>query len=232
MKTNIFFIGVLAVLLMACGSDDDEQQDNDRVTYSYDFSTDTEGWIGDFADYPAGEEEFYQLEFGHSGLPDPLDNSEGSLKLSGNNHSDDLFMFVKKQITGLPNSEYQLNFQVEFASNVADGQFGIGGSPGESVFIKAGASTNEPEKFEDELGWFRLDIDKGNQAQSGEDMVVIGTFNNGTEDNVYTLKTLSLSEPLRVRTGSDGSLRLLFGTDSGFEGKTTMYINEIEVELY
>ena len=231
MKTKAFSILVLAIFL-ACGNDD-EQQDDNRMTYSYEFSADTEGWIGDFADYPAGEEENYGLEFGHSPLPAPLDNTQGSLKLSGRNHSDDLFMFVMKQITGLtPDHEYQLNFEVEFATDVADGQFGIGGSPGESVYVKAGASGIEPEKEEDELGWYRLNIDKGNQSTDGENMIVIGNYANGTDENVYTLKTLSTSTPMRVTSSSAGSIWLLFGTDSGFEGETTIYINKIEVELF
>jgi hypothetical protein len=142
-------------------------------------------------------------------------------------------MFVKKQISGLsPNREYQLNFEVEFASNVPDGQFGIGGSPGESVYVKAGAAPMEPEKDLDELDWYRLNIDKGNQATGGSHMEVIGNFANGTDEEVYTLKTLSTSAPMRVTASSEGTLWLLFGTDSGFEGETTIYINRIEVELF
>lgn len=231
MRTTVLFL--LLVLLFSGCSDDDDQPEYRRVDITYDFSTGTEGWMGDFADYPAGEEESYDLIFEHSRLPEPLNTTEGALKLSGKNYSDDLFMFIKKEISGLvPNKEYRLNFEVEFASNVATGQSGIGGSPGESVYLKAGASPTEPQKQEDEDGWYRLDIDKGNQAEGGEDMVVIGNFANGTEENIYTLKSVSTSAPLQVTTGSEGRLWLLFGTDSGFEGETTIYINKIKIELY
>lgn len=223
---------MILMLLMACGKDEAQNGNNEQITHSFDFSTTTEGWMGDFADYPAGEEEFYELEFGHSLLPAPLDNSQGALRLSGNNHSDDLFMFVKKEITGLtPNREYRLYFEIEFATNVPDGSFGIGGSPGESVYIKVGATTQEPAKIVEELGWYRLDIDKGNQAESGEDMIVVGNFANGTDENVYILKSLSSSPPLRASASPQGILWLVVGTDSGFEGKTTIYINKIEVEM-
>lgn len=230
MKTKLVWVMLLA-LLMGC-SDDDEQGGNEELSYSYDFSSGAEGWTADFADYPAGEEEAYELEFAHTALPDPLDNSQNALMLSGQNFSDDLFMFVKKELTGLmPNQEYELTFEVEFASNESQGQSGIGGSPGESVYIKVGAATEEPEKQEDEEGWYRLDIDKGNQAEGGENMVVIGNFANDTDENIYTLKTLSNPNPVSATTGSDGSLWLLVGTDSGFEGKTTIYINRIKVDL-
>lgn len=231
MKTNFFYIFVLLVFL-GCNNDDD-QVDNSRLTLSYDFATTAEGWTGDFADYPAGEEELYALEFSYSKLPAPLDITRGALKLSGKNHSDDLFMFVKREITGLtPNKQYRINFEVEIASNVANDQVGIGGSPGESVYIKAGASPLQPQKTEDELGWYRLNIDYGNQSQGGEDMIVLGNFANGTSQNVYTLKTLSNSTPFLATASNTGSLWLLFGTDSGFEGETTIYINKIEVELF
>ena len=59
--------------------------------------------------------------------------------LSGNNHSDDLFMFIKRPIDKLmPNTDYNLSFHVTIESNVSQGEFGIGGSPGESVFFKVG----------------------------------------------------------------------------------------------
>lgn len=223
---------MILMMVLACGKDDD-QPDNTGVDLSYDFTTNSEGWEGDFADYPVGEEEAYELEFGHSFLPPPLNASDGALRLSGMNHSDDVFMFVKKEITDLvPNREYRLNFEVEFASDVADGMSGIGGSPGESVYIKVGATPNEPAKVVDEEGWYRPDIDKGNQAQGGEDMIVIGNFANGTDENVYTLKTLSNSSPFGATAGSQGTLWLLVGTDSGYEGKTTIYINRIDVELF
>lgn len=230
MKINFYFLLIL-VFIMACSSDDEQR--SEHVVLSFDFSPGAQGWTGDFADYPAGEEEFYALEFGHSLLPDPLDNSEGALKLSGNNHSDDLFMFVKRPVQDLiPGREYFLSFQVEIASNVAEDQMGIGGSPGESVYIKAGGSTQEPQKQQDEMGWYRLNIDKGNQAGGGEDMMVIGDFTNGTAENIYSLKRVSTPVPLRVTASSEGRIWLLFGTDSGFEGETTIYINWIKVELH
>src|SRR5690606_26648245 len=216
MKTKIFLLMIPAIFT-ACGNDDDEQQENNRVSLLYEFSSDAEGWEGDFSDYPVGDDEAYQLQFEHMALPGPLDNTQRALKLSGLNHSDDLFMFVKKQVTDLiPNREYQLNFTVEFASDQGEGQFGIGGSPGESVYLKVGATPQDLVKTPDEEGWYRLNIDKGNQAQGGEDMVVIGNFTNGSSENVYTLKTLSNTTPLRATASGEGKIWIIFGTDSGF----------------
>ena len=54
--------------------------------FLFDFQADSQGWEVDFADYPVGEEVFYELQSGHSPLPPPLDFGQGSLSVSGNNH--------------------------------------------------------------------------------------------------------------------------------------------------
>lgn len=231
MKTNVCLWMLAGLLVMGCKTDDD-QGPSQQVEYSFDFSNSAEGWTGDFADYPAGEEDFYELEFSYTTLPAPLDETQGALMLSGRNYSDDLFMFVKREITGLvPNKEYTMQFFVRFATNVPEGMVGIGGSPGESVYIKAGASTAEPIKVLEEDGYFRMNIDKGNQSQEGEDMLVIGNFSNEIGEEVYSLKSLSNTTNFRATASSQGSLWIIVGTDSGFEGQTTIYIDSIEVIL-
>lgn len=199
----------------------------------YDFSLDAEGWQGDFADYPEGEETFYQLDFGFSRLPSPLDTTQGSLKQTGSNHSDDLFMFVKRKLTGLtPNQIYQATFDIEIASNAANGSVGVGGSPGEGVYIKAGMTQIEPLKeLENSSGHYRMNIDKGNQATDGLDMVLIGNFANGTDENVYAFKTLSNTIPFEIQSDRNGEVWVIIGTDSGFEAITTIYYNKISITL-
>lgn len=232
MKTTPkFFLIILMALFLACDNDDDVATTN-PVEFSYNFISGAESWTGDFADYPEGEEDNFELRFEHTTLPEPLDQSQGALMLSGRNNSDDLFMFIKRQVTGLtPNREYQINFTIEFATNVADETTGIGGSPGESVYIKAGAAPVEPVKELDGDGNYQLNIDKNNQSQSGEDMIVIGDFSNDTNTDVYTLKTLTNTSPFTATANSNGSLWIIVGTESGFMGTTTIFYNKIQVEM-
>jgi hypothetical protein len=203
--------------------------------YEYNFSAGAEGWIGDFADYPneAGVEQFYQLEFSHTGLPAPLNTTDGALRLSGINKSDDLFMFIKKKITGLEaGKKYTVNLTIDFATDVANNMVGIGGSPGESVFVKAGAVALEPKKMiNTSENWFRMNIDKNNQSNSGNDMKVIGNFANGTNVNTYTIKQLSTITPITVQANPQGEIWLVVGTDSGFEGRTTIYYNSVKATI-
>jgi hypothetical protein len=203
--------------------------------YEYNFSAGAEGWIGDFADYPnePSVEQFYQLEFSHTGLPAPLNTTDGALRLSGINKSDDLFMFIKKKITGLEaGKKYTVNLTIDFATDVANNMVGIGGSPGESVFVKAGAVALEPKKMiNTSENWFRMNIDKNNQSNSGNDMKVIGNFANGTNVNTYTIKQLSTITPITVQANPQGEIWLVVGTDSGFEGRTTIYYNSVKATI-
>ena len=232
-KTLIIF-STLILALAGCGNND---QTNvvEPTEYIYNFQEDSEDWTAGFADYPnePNVEDFYELEFSHSMLPSPLRITDGALKQAGNNHSDDLFMFVKKKITELvPFRTYNVSMEIEFASNAPNGSVGVGGSPAEAVYIKAGASTSEPLKVLDNSdNWYRMNIDKGNQAQDGANMKLIGDFANGTESSAYNLVTLKTMNSISVESNSNGEIWLVVGTDSGFEGTTVIYYNKIKAIL-
>jgi hypothetical protein len=197
-------------------------------TFVYDFSSGYEGWSGDFADYPTSDSVFYELEFTRTTLPAPLDTSKNALMISGSNHSDDLFMFIKKKITGLsPNKTYKLLIDIELASDAPTHAIGIGGAPGESVFLKAGASLVEPKKVNTE-GFYLMNIDKSNQASPGLDMDTLGHVGVSDTTSVFSLINRSnAAHPFKISTNDDGTVWVCIGTDSGFEGTTTLYYNKI-----
>jgi hypothetical protein len=200
--------------------------------FSFDFQGGTEGWTGDFADYPAGDSLFYQLKFAWQPLPHPLDSASHALMLTGNNHSDDLFMFIKKKITGLtPNKLYSITISMEIASEAPTHAIGIGGAPGESVFLKAGATLIEPRKVLNE-GFFLMNIDKANQAGRGTDMDTLGHIGVTDTTTVFTIIERSNKDhPFRILTDDSGEVWICIGTDSGFEGTTTVYYSRIEVSF-
>jgi hypothetical protein len=231
-----------ALAAAGCGGSSDPSPRHFQFT----FAEDLDGWTVGFADYPAGTsdaeqqaiDEFYELDGGHARLPQPLDTADGAVLLTGNNHSDDLFMFLKRRVSGLaPDTTYQLELRVVFATDVPRGCAGIGGSPGESVFVKGGASDIEPLRVVDDTSghatWI-MNVDKDNQANGGTDAQVLGDFANSgdceSSDFSYELKELSNLElpALNVTTDASGDVWLLLGTDSGFEGTTTIYYTEIE----
>lgn len=227
----LLLVLILGFVLTSCEKDEVDGPEPLKV-FEFSFDSDAEGWESDFADYPVGEEEFYELGFGFATLPEPLDTTNGALLISGNNHSDDLFMLIKKEVSGLePNADYRVYFDMVLASNAADSSVGVGGSPATSVYLKAGVVNDEPETLIDEGDYYRMKIDKGNQAMDGEDMVNIGDMSNGTSETEYQLVERGNEEAFLLKTNEEGKAWLLIGSDSGFEATTSIYFDEIEVRF-
>jgi hypothetical protein len=236
MKTSIrlYLFCALAVLSFGCKDDDDFV--NPDSSFSFDFEQSAEGWEGGMADYPKDwDKSRFEFQFERASLPESVGEDGMAMMISGRNISDDLFMFMKKQVTGLePNHTYNATFQIELASSYPEESVGIGGSPGGSVYLKAGGSTIEPMPIEVEGAGnnIRMNIDKGGQSEGGEDMVVLGNIGIPGNEFVYQLIERSNPQnPVPITTDSNGNLWLIIGTDSGFEGTTTLYYNTVEVEL-
>ena len=206
---------------------------DEETRYTFSFENDAEGWEVDFADLPVdAPQDLYELAGEHRPLPEGLEGS--GIYVQGHNRSDDLFMFLKRQVGGLrPDAEYAVSVSIDLATSIPPGLVGIGGSPGESVYVKAGASPVEPVTYEDDIGHLRLNIDKGNQARGGEAMVVLGDITHpDAARDAHAIKTLTNAEqPLTVTTDGEGRLWLIVGTDSGFEGFTTLYYARIAYTL-
>jgi len=235
MRPRLAAILLALTPILACDDNPTRPKDENGV-FEFRFNNGTHGWIPGFADYPAGEKQAYELVAGHEKLPAPLDQSRRGILLSGNNHSDDLFMFLKRQLTGLqPETEYDIAVRVEFATNAPRGCAGVGGSPGESVVIKAGASAVEPDTVIDAEGMVRFNLDKGEQLEAGADAVVLGNIASSNTDCFnprYELKTLdSGNQELTAMTDANGRLWVFVGSESGFEAKTSLYYTMIRLKL-
>jgi hypothetical protein len=146
-------------------------------------------------------------------------------------------MFIKRQVSGLkPFTRYALTFEVQIASNVPQGCAGAGGALGENGFVKAGATVPEPvAEIQTNTGFafYRMNIDHGNQAAGGTNAIVIGNVANSRtncESGPYELKALSSQfVPFVETTGEEGKLWILFATDSGFEGTTSIYDSHVKI---
>ena len=235
LRRSSFWLGLVALVLILIVASHGKAaaQSAQGLEFIFTFESDDEGWITGFADLPADfDKEIFELDSGHRPLPDGLEGN--SIFLQGHNRSDDLFMFLKKQIAGLdPDTKYTGFVSIDLATNVAAALVGIGGSPGESVYVKAGASSVEPTVAEDADGWLRMNIDKGNQASEGESMINLGNIANpevAVEE--YKIKTLdSEGHPFEVVSDGEGRVWLIVGTDSGFEGVSAVYYNTINYTL-
>jgi hypothetical protein len=206
-----------------------------NMAVSYDFNAGAHGFNAAFTDYQAGQDGIYEMESGLRALPLPLDTTRRGYMLSSMNRSDDMFQYVRRQIGSLlPDTEYDIRFRVQLATNAPHGCFGVGGAPGEAVVVKAGASAVEPKPVLRD-GDYRLSVDKGEQMSEGAAALILGDIANSSDDchnPPYELKAFD-SEPrvLRARTDAAGRLWVFVGTESGFESRTRIYLTRFAIDL-
>ncbi|MDY6991290.1 MAG: hypothetical protein SVR94_01620, partial [Pseudomonadota bacterium] len=205
--------------------------------FSFDFANGLGAWQGDFAHFPTyTPAEFYQLHYSYEQLPAELERGETyAPMLQGRNLSADLLMLLSHPVSGLKHhTAYEAVFSIDIASNAPAGAVGIGGAPGESVWVKAGISRQAPKPQVVEDYWQLKDIDVGNQSQGGTHAQVLGHIAVDTPimDPHYRIKTLTNAEqPFEFTTGQYDQVWLLIATDSGFEGLTRVYYPRIQVSL-
>ncbi len=256
-KRTLTMLIAAAIVAAACGDDDATSTTTEAPTTSaastttstsvpieeihlrWEFSEALDGWTVGFADYSVAHEPM-DVGSGIEPLPPGLEEPGNGLMVTGSNTSDDLFMFLSRAVgpdSGLqPDTAYRADLRFAVASGAPSNCVGIGGAPGESVFVKAGVVPTEPE-IELIDGDYRLDLDKGNQSSGGADVAVIGDVANGldceealsTEPRPY--RTLTFDYETRVTTNSDGTIWVVVGTDSGFEGITTLFYRWVELDL-
>lgn len=227
-------VAAAAMTLAGCG--DSAGPADDSYDIQFDFSADYQGWTPGFSDYPVGKETEYALGSSLAALPAPLDGSRKGILLTGTNYSDDLFMYVTREVARLtPNEQYAVRFRVTLATNAPKNCAGIGGAPGESVVLKVGAMTAEPARVVDAAQYYRATFDHGSQLQGGRDAAPVGniaTSNTNCGVPRYELKEFDTgSTPLPLATTASGRVWLVVGVDSGFEGTTSVYITSVRVAI-
>lgn len=203
------------------------------TTMGFDFNQSDSGFTPIFSDYPdqEGVEEFY--EFQHSYSEVPIKNAGKGIFISGNNHSGDLFMGYVKELEGFsPGVSYHFTVNFKLATNVDAGLVGIGASPGEAVTVKCGIIPMKPETSVNESGHFLMNIDKGVQANSGKDMVVVGDMAKTENNRPGEYEFKELEAEFDVTANENGEVYLVIGTDSGFEATTSYYLDDITVDWY
>jgi hypothetical protein len=172
--------------------------------------------------------------------------------LQGNNHSDDLDMFLVRKFQTSegfqPNTKYRMQVTVDLAGDAPSGAIGVGGAP-ELTLIAVAISDFDPMTF-------KLDEDQtvrhpktnwlGNpkvQAEVGTNAVcTIPEESSALELNYlrpcpadlkipFALKKGVPSKTIEVTTNSKGEFWLMVGGHSGFEGFTGIYYTRIQIQI-
>ena len=233
-------LAVALAWLTGCGGSSDAPntpRPPDRAEYRevFEFSSSTDGWVAGFSDYnPQAQDIVADTEAGHALLPDYL-GAGGAFRLSGMNRSDDLFMFIKRRLTGLvPRARYILRARIILASNAPAGAVGSGGPPGEGVAVKFGAVGFEPLPIMEGPSSIVMNIDKGHQGQSGVHGKVVGDMAVQTPiaNPRFVLKTIERADvTIEAQADAQGDIWVIVGTDSAFESRSTVYYDQIAVAI-
>lgn len=228
-------VGLVVLALASCGGSDDAPAGPapPPVRVSFDFSMGNGGWLSDYADYtPATAPTDVVSEV--RTLPSPFTGS--GYYSAGTNRSDDLFIYVKTRISGLTAGVvYRVTAQVQLLTDAPTGCVGVGGSPGEGVWVIAAASATEPLTIFDGTN-YRVNIDRGNQSVGGRNGIVIGNVANSSTDCIarrWESKLLSTQNPspLTARADERGEAWFLVGFDSGFEAFSGIYYRNLTVDF-
>ncbi|MGB7161095.1 MAG: hypothetical protein WBD40_23750 [Tepidisphaeraceae bacterium] len=216
-----------------------------QVILSWDFRNGEQGWESGFADYDAfsflpdgkgnlvkvEDVERYELQSGLRPLPAETGVVGSGLFLSGINLSDDLVMYLTRRLMvedGLvKNQAYTADFTIEFASALRRGLFGG------LDYLKAGAASRALERLIID-GSYRLNYDKGNQAQGGTEVSLVGDTTNGagpSDPGGWRIVTRHHRHTHPVRTDVAGKIWLFVGTESTFESGTAYHYASISVIL-
>lgn len=233
----IFVIFGVAISISAC---DFLRSSTDSETFEFSFKDEDHNFEAFYTGYNVGWEENMEFDTGYRYLPEPLDTTQKGHFIAATNRSDDVKMLFRWQVEGLePNTEYSAQFIVRFATNVASGCAGIGGAPGEAVRVIASASSQKPEAFDGE-GYYRLNLQYMNENPSAwYNNRIIGDIANSIECEDsdgsltdYEIKEVTSTPGLdRVVTDDQGKAWLMFGTRSGFEGRTALFYTNFEAHL-
>jgi len=227
LKTGLS-VAMLSVLA-ACGGGESASKGPKELSVIFDFDKGIEGWVGGSSDYSSADAPS-NVVFEQRALPAPL-TGKGYF-IAGTNRSDDLFLFVKRQFAGMEkNGVYNLTYSLKFASNVPSGCMGVGGAPGEAVWVYAGATATEPKAVTVNND-VRMNIDKGNQAAPGKDAQLLGNIANGQAcgSKTYVSKTVKSAGPHKVTADANGAVWVMLGIDSGFEAHSELTLQSITID--
>jgi hypothetical protein len=228
MKRCSGFLGFFLLLIVIASCVEEEEKSFVFKKYEYDFNESFHGWEFGFSGLPADKDSIY-TECKHTPQPTDLTAEKNSIMIASSNPGSTVFMFLKKKLINLePNAEYTVTFEIELASNLKAGTSSDGLLQSESVYLKAGATGTEPMSVVDG-NEYRMNIDKGNQNESGSDMIVISGI-AAASNAEYTIIRRSNSfstSPLVVRTNELGEIWLIIGIDSSYKGITTIYYTKI-----
>ncbi|WP_069133440.1 hypothetical protein [Rhodohalobacter halophilus] len=235
--TNYLIFLIIPLLLFSgCNLTGGEES---VTTFESDFNSGETDWEPFYTGYPVSYEENMEFESEIRPLPDPLNSENNGYYITAFNRSDDVKMLFRNQVNGLePNRTYRVHFTVRFATETPSNCAGVGGAPGETVKVIADASDIRPEPIiegEADDGYVLLNTQQMGNPQEWYQNAIMGNIANSRdceEGYGFEIKEVQSGRfHAQVTTDEFGNAWLLFGTRSGFEGKTNLYYTYFRAEF-
>jgi hypothetical protein len=203
-------------------------------TISIDFSKGIDGWTPGVADYFDADEPS-ETGYGWSKLPPGTGLTGMGYYLTTHNNSDNVMTYVKHQYGGfVAGAKYNLTFSLTYATDASADCFGVGGSRGSSIYMVVAASGDEPKTVKQANGEYRMNLDRGNNAESGTQGKVLGVQGVeglSCEGGAWTQATRKSDEAIAVTADKEGKLWVVLGTDSGFESTNALFLLSATVNV-
>ncbi len=185
------------------------------------FEIDEQGWKPYFTGYPVGGEAGYELSVKWSKLIAPLD-SQGGISFFGKNYSNQLFLYIQKEINGLlPNTNYQVMFNMDWLC-----QLDASALP---ITVKIGVVNQEPTFSE--TGLVEASFKKGEIGRNGRDFSIIGRLIPNEFGYPFPENFQNYDNAFLVNTDNSGRLFLMIGIEPEGGPVANVFLNTLRVVL-
>ncbi len=220
---------------ISCNVDEDRPEPSLYTVNT--FENDAEGWEALFADYPQGLEDSLKLSFDYgSFFPSELIGDVKAIIQTGYAANSDLFMFIKKQISGLePEKQYAVVFNIELYAQLNQEYEGDIEQENKGSFLKSGVFTDEPGVIlADGTGetpdTLVPDFQIGEANEAGLDMINVGKLEYTIPGATPVINFgSSVENPVNVMSDADGKVWLVLGVDTNIPVYMSIYYSNITV---
>jgi len=226
------------ISLSGCFNNDDSA--NPVLVSSTIFQEDSEGWEAQFAEYEPGLEDSLKLSFTHDNFT--VSESFGPVSAviqSGYATNSDLFMYIKRQISGfVPNKTYNVFFSLELYAQLNENFAGDLDNPSKGSFLKAGILENEPDTTivddADNPGKKKVitNFSKGEDQIAASNMAYLGKIEHtGMDDPPLLLIATSDGYSLLGTADDEGKMWVMIGIDTNQPLYQSIYYSFIGIQF-
>jgi hypothetical protein len=230
----------MGFLLALSGCLNNDEVGNPLLVSTTVFAEDAEGWEAQFAEYEPGLEDSLQLSFTHDKIMATETIGEVTAVVqSGYATNSDLFMYIKRQISGFqPSTSYQVVYTLELLAQLNEDFNGDLSDINNGSFLKASVYTEEPDTLiVDDIEnpgkkTVITNFEKGEGRTTGPNMAFIGKLEySDINETPQVLIGSSKQDDIIGTTDSEGKMWMMIGVDTNLPIYQSIYYSFIGIEF-